>query len=138
MLTSIKLTVFFENPFWVGIFEIEEGEYKVSKVTFGAEPKDPDIYEFILKKYYKLNFFKEELDDKKNMKSRINPKRLQRKIKKALNNKEVGTKAQVSLKKQYEESKIEHKKNNRKNRELEEIRKYELKKKKRKEKHRGH
>lgn len=52
MSTSIgKLTVFFEEPFWVGVFErIENGKLSVSKVTFGAEPKDYEIYEFVLKK----------------------------------------------------------------------------------------
>lgn len=46
-----KLTVFFEKPFWVGVFERVEGEkLSVSKVTFGAEPKDYEIYAFILEK----------------------------------------------------------------------------------------
>ena len=32
-----KLTVFFEEPFWVGIFErIEDGKLSVAKVTFGS------------------------------------------------------------------------------------------------------
>lgn len=36
-----KLTVFFEKPFWVGVFErIEDGKLSVTKVTFGTEPKD--------------------------------------------------------------------------------------------------
>ena len=36
-----KLTVYFENPFWVGVFErIENGKLSVCKVTFGSEPKD--------------------------------------------------------------------------------------------------
>ena len=36
-----RLTVFFEEPFWVGVFErISEGKLSVCKVTFGAEPKD--------------------------------------------------------------------------------------------------
>ena len=36
-----KLTVFFEEPFWVGVFErIENGKLSVSKVTFGTEPKE--------------------------------------------------------------------------------------------------
>ena len=40
-----KLTVFFENPFWVGVFErIEDGKLSVSKATFGAEPKDYEVY----------------------------------------------------------------------------------------------
>ena len=51
------LTVFFEEPFWVGIFEhTEAGMLSVSKVTFGAEPKDYEIYDFILKEYDHLKF----------------------------------------------------------------------------------
>ena len=38
---SGRLTVFFEEPFWIGVFErISEGKLSVCKVTFGAEPKD--------------------------------------------------------------------------------------------------
>ena len=34
-----KLTVYFEDPFWVGVFErVEDGKLSVCKVTFGAEP----------------------------------------------------------------------------------------------------
>ena len=44
-----KLTVYFAEPFWVGVFErICDGKLSVAKVTFGAEPKDYDIQEFIL------------------------------------------------------------------------------------------
>lgn len=50
--TSCKLTVFFENPFWVGIIECnEDGKLTVSKITFYKEPKDYEIRNFILKKY---------------------------------------------------------------------------------------
>lgn len=52
-----KLTVFFEEPFWVGVFEkIEDGKLSVAKTTFGAEPKDYEVYEFVLKYYYCLQF----------------------------------------------------------------------------------
>ncbi len=45
-----KLTVFFEEPFWIGVFErIENGKLSAAKVTFGAAPKDYEVYEFILK-----------------------------------------------------------------------------------------
>lgn len=54
---SGKLTVFFEEPFWVGLFEcISEGKLSVCKVTFGAEPKDYEVYDFVLKNYYQLRF----------------------------------------------------------------------------------
>ena len=44
-----KLTVYFAEPFWVGVFErICDGKLSVAKVTFGAEPKDYDIQEFVL------------------------------------------------------------------------------------------
>ena len=52
-----KLTVFFEEPFWVGIFErIEDGKLSAAKVTFGAEPKDCEVQEYIQKWYFSLKF----------------------------------------------------------------------------------
>ena len=43
---SGKLTVYFEETFWVGVFErIEDGKLSVTKVTFGAEPKDYEVQE---------------------------------------------------------------------------------------------
>ena len=54
---SGRLTVFFEDPFWVGVFErISDGKLSVCKVTFGAEPKDYEVYDFVLKNYYQLRF----------------------------------------------------------------------------------
>ena len=74
---SGKLTVFFENPFWVGIFEnFENDNLSVCKVIFGSEPKEYEIYNFILKKFYDLRFSNE-------MKSNFSKKiknRLQRKL----------------------------------------------------------
>ena len=41
-----SLTVFFEDPFWVGVVErIDEGKYSVCKVTFGAEPTEAALWE---------------------------------------------------------------------------------------------
>ena len=76
-----KLTVFFEEPFWVGIFErVENGKLSVSKVTFGTEPKDYEIWEFVLKEYDRLRFSPSvEVTEKELTK---NPKKLQREIQK--------------------------------------------------------
>ena len=72
--TIEKLTVFFENPFWVGIFErISNGKLFVCKVTFGAEPKDYEVLEFILKNYENLNF--SDAIDTEIKKTSDNPKR---------------------------------------------------------------
>ena len=52
-----SLTVFFEDPFWVGVFErIEDGKLSACKVTFGAEPKDYEVWDYILHHYYELVF----------------------------------------------------------------------------------
>ena len=52
-----KLTVFFDGPFWVGVFERTDGDkLSVCKATFGAEPKDYEVWEFVLKHYYELEF----------------------------------------------------------------------------------
>ena len=54
---SGKVTVYFEEPFWVGVFErIESGKLSVAKVTFGAEPKDYEVQEYIRKYYSSLKF----------------------------------------------------------------------------------
>ena len=67
-----------------------------------------------------------------------NPKRRQRNARKQLENTGIGTKSQQALKKQYEENKIERKQLSREQIEAEKQRQFELKKHKRKEKHRGH
>lgn len=53
-----RLTVFFEEPFWAGVFEcLSEGKRFVYKVTFSAELKEEYVeYDFILKNYYQLKF----------------------------------------------------------------------------------
>ena len=133
---SGRLTVFFEEPFWVGVFErISEGKLSVCKVTFGTEPKDYEVYDFILKNYYCLRFSPAVATDVKE--AGRNPKRVQRKVRKQMQNTGVGTKSQQAFKLQQEQLKTERKIVNREQREAEKQRLFELKQKKRKEKHRG-
>ena len=85
------LTVYFESPFWVGVFErIEDGKLSVCKVTFGVEPKDYEVWEFILQHYYELKFSAAIETDVKQMTN--NPKRRSRKIRKQLRTVGIGTK----------------------------------------------
>ena len=131
-----KLTVFFEDPFWVGVFErIENGKLSVAKVTFGAEPKDFEIYEFVLKHYYDLQFSPAVATVVKE--SKQNPKRIHREIKKALAQTGIGTKSQQALKLQQEQNKQERKVRSREQKLAEAERLFELKQQKKKEKHRG-
>ncbi len=40
MAARSSLTILFENPFWIGLYERIDGDkYEVCKITFGAEPK---------------------------------------------------------------------------------------------------
>ena len=133
---SGKLTVFFEEPFWVGVFErVSDGKLSVCKATFGAEPKDYEICDFILKNYYHLRFSPAVATDVKE--AGRNPKRVQREVRKQIQNIGVATKSQQALKLQQEQRKTEHKVMSRQQREAEKERRFELKQQKRKEKHRG-
>ena len=132
-----KLTVYFDEPFWAGVFEeTNNGKLSVCKVTFGAEPTDAEIYAFILKKYHKLRFSLPVRAEKKQKAD--NPKRRQRNARKQLETTGIGTKSQQALQRQREENKTEHKQITREQKEAEKQRQFELKKKKRREKHRGH
>ena len=140
MITSIKLTVLFNEPFWIGIFEVYENDgYKVCKVTLGSEPKDEDIYHFILKEFKNLKFSSIIANlNRKLVIKRENPKRMQRKIRKETKNEGIGTKAQIALKKQYEENKLINKKINKDRKNEIKERKFQLKQIKKKKKHKGH
>ena len=90
---SGRLTVFFEKPFWIGIFErISEEKLFVGKVTFGAEPKDYEIYDFVLKNYYWLRFSSAVVTDVKEIVR--NPKQVQREVWKQVQNIGISTKSQ--------------------------------------------
>ena len=131
-----KLTVFFEDPFWVGIFErIEKGKLSVCRVVFGSEPKDYEVWEYLLKNYSRLRFSPSVETVVK--KESVNPKRLQRQIRKETVATGIGTKSQQALQMQREENKLVRKALSRKQREAEKQRQFELKQQKRKEKHRG-
>lgn len=131
-----RLTVFFENPFWVGVFErTENGRLSVCKVTFGAEPKDFEVLEFIQKHYYSLQFSPPvEVTVKQESK---NPKRIQREVKKQISQNGIGTKSQQALQLQREEHKLLKKTVSKEQRDREKQLQFELRQQKRKEKHRG-
>ena len=133
---SGKLTVFFEEPFWVGVFErVSDGTLSACKVTFGAEPKDYEVYDFILKNYYQLRFSPAVEADVKEV-SR-NPKRIQREVRKQVQNTGIGTKSQQALKLQQEQLKTERKTVISEHLEAERERMFELSQEKRREKRRG-
>ena len=133
----VTLTVFFEDPFWVGVVErIAEGSLSASKITFGAEPKDYEVWDILLRGYDRLRFSPAVETAVKEAK--VNPKRRQKEARRQTEAAGIGTKSQQALKFQLEERKTERKSRSREKREAEQLRKFELRQQKKKEKHRGH
>ncbi len=131
-----SLTVYFEEPFWVGIFEItENGRLSASKITFGSEPRDCEIYELILKGYYRLQFSPSVKADIKP--AAKNPKKMQRDIKRLLQNRGTGTKSQQAVKLCYEQSKQKRKSERRTKKAEDKKRRFELKRQQKKARRRG-
>lgn len=137
MSAKIRFTVLFENPFWIGLYErVDDDRYEVCKITFGAEPKDYEVYEFLLQNWRRLKFSPPTKTEKIEER-RINPKRMQREINSQLKNTGVGTKAQQAIKLWQEQNKVERNARSREQREAEKERRYDLRQEKKKAKHKG-
>ena len=134
---SSTLTVYHDGQFWVGLAEhVEDGRYGVARIVFGAEPSDEEILRFVVSKWERLSFFGEEATETK--KPAKNPKRRAREAAKALRQPAMSTKAQQALANQREAMKREsaHARSQRRAEEAEA--RFEQRKLKHKQKHRGH
>lgn len=140
-MITIKATIFFEGPFWVGSFERTDKEgYAVARKVFGGEPSDAEIYEFVLKDYHELKFGKPqefELTIK-----RVNPKRLQREVRREMERVKQMTRpstlAQDYMREELEKNKKEKKRNTSAQKQARKEAQFLLKQDKKKQKHRGH
>lgn len=140
-MIEIKATIFFENRYWVGSFERTDREgYAVARHIFGAEPTDPEVYDFVLNQYLELNFGAAQEFTLKI--KRMNPKRVQKEIRKEMERfKEAArpsTFAQEYMREEMEKKKVERKRVSSKDKALRKEEQFSLKQQKRKEKHRGH
>lgn len=134
---SSTLTVYHDGQFWVGLAEhVEGGRYGVARIVFGAEPSDEEILQFVVGKWEKLSFFGDEPAEAR--KPAKNPKRRAREAAKALKRPAMGTKAQQALANQRETMKRESAHARSRRRAEEADARYEQRKLKRKQKHRGH
>ena len=132
-----RLTVFFEDPFWVGVFErIENGRLSAAKVTFGAEPKEPELLIYLLRHYYRLPFSPTVETAVKP--AHRNPKRAQREAGRQTAQVGLGTKAQQALQLQQEQTKQVRKRRSRARKQADAKRLYALKQQQKREKHKGH
>ncbi|MGX6407694.1 YjdF family protein [Lactiplantibacillus plantarum] len=140
MINRLCATVVFEAPFYKIIFErSESNHYFVAVLNVGpSDPKIVNIYHFILEKWDTLDFSESEISVV-DVKAHINPKRLQRMVKKSLRKQvTIGTKAQNAIKMQHDEKKEKKKKLNSKMRQTNRYIQYEKKQQKKRENHKGH
>ena len=133
---SSTLTVYHDGQL-VGLAErVEDGRYGVARIVFGAEPSDEEILQFVTSKWEKLSFCGDEPTETKNLAR--NPKRRAREAAKALKQPAMSTKVQQALADQRENMKRESaRKRSQRHAEEAEAR-FERRKLKRKQKHRGH
>ena len=134
---SSTLTVYHDGQFWVGLAEhVESGRYGVARIVFGAEPSDEEILRFVTSEWEKLSFFGDKATE--TSKPAKNPKRRAREASRALKQPAMGTKAQQALANQRETMKRESIRARSRRRADEAETRFEQRKLKRKQKHRGH
>ena len=134
---SSTLTVYHDGQFWVGLAEhVEDGRYGVARIVFGAEPSNEEILRFVVSKWAKLSFFCHGPAEAS--KPAKNPKRRAREASRALKQPAMGTKAQQTLASQRDAMKRESVRARSQHRADEAEARFEQRKLKRKQKHRGH
>ncbi|MBU8786946.1 MULTISPECIES: YjdF family protein [Bacillus] len=136
----MKLTIYYDGQFWVGIVEIvQEGKLKAFRHLFGKEPKDSEVLHFVYHQLAELisQAEKEGISVKAEANKKINPKRLQRLVSKEMKNAGRSMKAQQAIKQELDAKKAMKKRLKKQQRDIEKEQKYLLRKQKAKEKHRG-
>ncbi|MZP29401.1 DUF2992 family protein [Heliobacterium undosum] len=136
----MKLTVFFDDPFWVGVIESidEQCRLKAHRHLFGAEPKDGEVQAFVLGQMNSLlRGAAQEVEVEPLPEHPVNPKRLARQVARELADRGVSTKAQEALQRSFEARKKERQVVSRQQREAFKERKRELARLKAKAKRRG-
>lgn len=134
---QLTLTVYFEDPYWVGVWErVSGGQLRVCRVVFGAEPTDAQILQWVLTHWRDLRFSPAVAHTVRPGPG--NPKRAQREAHRAAHGSGIGTKAQQALQAQREQTKTERRQTARARRVEETARRFAQKQRKRLEKHRGH
>jgi len=135
----VKLTVFYDGQFWVGVVEeIVDGKLKAGKYLFGSEPKDQEVFALVNTTLLDfMNGLSEQLSVENREPKKMNPKRLARQVAREMKASGVSTFAQAALQLEYEKRKKEKQIVRRDRREELKEYKREIKLKKAKEKHRG-
>jgi hypothetical protein len=132
-------TVYFEDPFWVGILESSEDSstLTVARHVFGPEPSNAELLQFMLYGYVDMPRAGTVTGKLLKPCGRMNPKRAQR-VAKREEARLPSTKSQAALASALEEKKIEHKALSREEKLASAERRFELRSEKRKRRRAGH
>ena len=134
---SSTLTVYHDGQFWVGIFErIEDGQLSACRVVFGAEPSNEEIQQLICERWNELRFSRSIAHDE-TPRQASNPKRRQREAAREMKSRGPSTKSQQALSEEREAAAQQRKSDARELREAEKQKRFDLRQRKRKERHRG-
>lgn len=80
---TIKLSIFFNGQFWIGVFERQNYQgYSVAQHIFGAEPTEAILYNFLLNSNESITY-SNPINSNKVKTIKSNPKRRIREAKKA-------------------------------------------------------
>lgn len=132
-----SLTVYHDGQFWVGVVErIDGSALTAARVVFGAEPSDEDILRFVTENWNTLAFSPET--EAVRQEQPKNPKRRQREASKEASIATPSTKAQQAIAELREKNKTASREKSRTARKDAVAAKYEQRKSKHKQKHRGH
>ena len=133
-----ELTVYFDPPFWVGLYQREEEDgVRACRVVFGGEPKDQQVLDWFQSHFRELRFGPPVAGGRSPDRA-MNPKRARREAAKAVRPTGTGTKAQQAIQLQREQMKTERNAISKAQREAERERKLAIRQEKRREKHKGH
>jgi hypothetical protein len=139
LVARITLTVYFENPFWVGVVERQaDGALQAARHIFGAEPSPGEVLEFVQRQLGPLL-------DRPSIAVAVaqapprplNPKRAARAAALALAERGLSTQSQEALRLQIEQHKRLRKQRSKAEREAAAAYKRQLKTQKAKARHRG-
>lgn len=103
------LTIYFDEPWWVGAIEFEaDGQPRLVRHVFGAEPSGPEVLAFVQHDYvHALERPAATLTAEAEPQRHVNPRRAARAAARAMRTRGLSTKAQEALKQLHEQQKQE-------------------------------
>jgi hypothetical protein len=136
----MRLTILFDAPYWIAVLEVErENILYAARYIFGAEPSDQEVYEFVQRDLLALQTrMTAGVAVTEAQYRHVNPKRVQREIRRQLAQPAISTKAQDAMRLQIEQNKHNAVQKSRLERKAQRDRKRELSREKAKAQHRGH